>query len=498
MHENKFEKQVQKKMDELQLAPSEAVWKNVDKEINKQKKRRRPVFWLFFFFGLLLLGGGYFFEMSRKPVNTTATNQQPNEKEIAKPQDIQPIAKNEKVVAGNSKINSHLKKSSENISTPDKRIQKINAQEANADVKTKAQVSKYKKDILSNQQIAASTKFKPIKERLSADEKSDLTKETSKLAEQNEAAEKSNEIVTDDNKETRKMPAPISVTRNAIDTFSNKKTEIIAEHKVSKSDSVPDTMLATAQKSHKQASVWEVGITAGGGISNIEESLFKPGNITSYNTASSSSGGFTFTNTTSEVKSHFSFDAGFFLRKPISKRLSFSAAFHYHFYSTEIFIGQHVDSVFIVYSPSTPPNGSNPLPVTALTQVNSYYKSGSNKYINQYHFFELPVSLGIQLNRSRKLPLIWEGGFSFSYLLHSNALLFDAVSGVYYKSSDLLNKVQLNGATAIMLGARINKSMLEFGPQLQYGLTDFQSKNTGNPGHLFYGGLKVSFIPRKK
>ncbi len=52
MHENEFEKQVQKKMEELQFAPSDAVWQKVDKEINRKENRRRTLFWLFFFFGL--------------------------------------------------------------------------------------------------------------------------------------------------------------------------------------------------------------------------------------------------------------------------------------------------------------------------------------------------------------------------------------------------------------------------------------------------------------
>jgi hypothetical protein len=37
---NEFEKQVQQKMDELQLRPSTEVWEEVEKRIRKEKKRR--------------------------------------------------------------------------------------------------------------------------------------------------------------------------------------------------------------------------------------------------------------------------------------------------------------------------------------------------------------------------------------------------------------------------------------------------------------------------
>ena len=48
MPENDFEKQVQQKMDELQFVPSDAVWHEVEKQIDGRKKRR------LYFYGCLL------------------------------------------------------------------------------------------------------------------------------------------------------------------------------------------------------------------------------------------------------------------------------------------------------------------------------------------------------------------------------------------------------------------------------------------------------------
>ena len=57
MEENKFEKQVQQKMDELKIQPSESVWKKIEVRIEKRKDRKWGLIILFLFTGLVLSGG---------------------------------------------------------------------------------------------------------------------------------------------------------------------------------------------------------------------------------------------------------------------------------------------------------------------------------------------------------------------------------------------------------------------------------------------------------
>ena len=57
MEENKFERQVQQKMDELKINPSDSVWENVKSGIEKRKNRKWAFLILFFLFALLLTGG---------------------------------------------------------------------------------------------------------------------------------------------------------------------------------------------------------------------------------------------------------------------------------------------------------------------------------------------------------------------------------------------------------------------------------------------------------
>ena len=56
MSVNNFENNVQQKLDELRLRPTEQVWLEVERRI-REKKRRRVIFW-FLLPGILLLGGG--------------------------------------------------------------------------------------------------------------------------------------------------------------------------------------------------------------------------------------------------------------------------------------------------------------------------------------------------------------------------------------------------------------------------------------------------------
>ncbi|QEC42733.1 outer membrane beta-barrel protein [Pseudobacter ginsenosidimutans] len=60
MSDHDFEKQVQQKMEQLKLRPSDAVWTKVDKRIRKERRRRRVVLWLPLFL-LCVVAGGYFY-----------------------------------------------------------------------------------------------------------------------------------------------------------------------------------------------------------------------------------------------------------------------------------------------------------------------------------------------------------------------------------------------------------------------------------------------------
>ncbi len=448
MHENNFEKQVQEKMDQLGFDPSDAVWAAVDKEINKEKRRRRPFFILFFLSGLLLTGGGVYLLMIKNPVPKIVASQQQSEK------------KGNLIIQSESKVQNNIQH--ESSPTRDAIVNK-SANEIKRPVNKDNYSSSKENNSGKNINETGSGKYN--------------------IEGKNKSFIKSEPENSGNYKIDSSAKKPISIAKN-----------------ITAKDSI--SVNKTVKKDEKKAapSKWKIGLTGGAGLSSINQSLFKQSNVTGlyYNPASvnNANGSAAPVPVSSEINPGFSFSAGALVSRYLSKRISVSAGLSYHYYSTRVNTGYAVDSsIFVSYSPNN--SGTSSLP--GAYAINGYYRNGSNQsYTNSYHFIELPVTADFQLNKSSKLPLFWEAGFSISYLLNSNALHFDPNGNLYYQNAELFNKFQLNGVTAIMIGFPINKSELQVGPQLQYGLTGLLKTGSGNPQHLFYTGLKISFIPAKK
>src|ERR1700730_5977753 len=108
MDENKFEKEVREKMDQLGFDPSDTVWANVDKEINKDKKRRRPIFWLGFPVVLVFLAGGSYVIFHKSSNNIIGINKK--QTEVGKNQDKQLTGKGETDIDERNKKNEGVRK----------------------------------------------------------------------------------------------------------------------------------------------------------------------------------------------------------------------------------------------------------------------------------------------------------------------------------------------------------------------------------------------------
>ena len=261
-------------------------------------------------------------------------------------------------------------------------------------------------------------------------------------------------------------------------------------NKTSTADKASAKQSGDSNKQNLKTSPWSFAITATGGISNINQSLFQ-----SVNSANNSYYAYTpnaisappppAPYTSSAIQPGFSFGVGILVSRKISKRVSLSAGLDYHYYSTKIHTGVAVDSSRYVYAA-----------YGQTASVNSFYQNGqAQSYTNQYHYIGLPVSLSLQMNKSIKNPLNWEAGFSLAWMLGTNALHFDPNTNVYFENSQLFNKTQWNANTAILVGFPVNQHSIQLGPQLQYGLSGLLKTNGSNPGHLFYFGMKISFIP---
>src|SRR4029079_3202548 len=86
MEENRFEKQVQQKMDDLKIHPSDAVWEKIEARIQKTKRPFRGLF-LLIFLCVLLTGSYLLWNTSHQSItkagNSEKTNPRKNTNEIS-------------------------------------------------------------------------------------------------------------------------------------------------------------------------------------------------------------------------------------------------------------------------------------------------------------------------------------------------------------------------------------------------------------------------------
>ena len=462
MRENEFEKQVREKMEQLGFAPSDSVWAGVDKEINKEKKRRVPLFWLFFVSGLLLAGGAYYIIENRNSIHTIAIKQPSTANHQP------PTANHQPPTA----LPSEALAKEGQLSTANRQPPTVNRQPP-----TVNHVGQSK----SSGSGRIKSRSVPLK-RTKAKNGSGL----------DAGAAVAGDIVINNYSNKSVKTETENADKKILDSTAGKAIPVAAENK-SKKDSVTGSVAAKKQEQKTNSSRWKIGYTVSAGSSNLNQDLFNsvktlsPVTNSAAPTPPGANGGPAYYSS-SPIRAGFSFVAGAFVNKDLSKRFSFSAGINYHYYSTRINTGGKINpNILSSYGPFSSGSGNN------------YYQNGnSQSYTNQYHFIEIPLSVNFQLNKSKRNSFIWELGLTPGYIVSSNALYYNPNTNIYSNKYLEPNKMQLNGVTALMIGFPLRKGELQLGPQLQYGFTGFINSNDGNPGHLFYCGLKISFIPGKK
>jgi hypothetical protein len=470
MREEKFEKQVREKMEQLGFDPSESVWVNVNKEINQEKKRR-PIFWLFFLPALLLAGTVYY--VNNHSGGAKADNpvlkveDQKENKPLANKSEVPPI--------------QNKKESKENSATGDGQDD-IN--------KRKISLTKsldHKMNQASDHFLIHKTGSNKKHPAFYTNFKSTNSKEIKESFDDSKTPASVDIVI----KNYDGHSAESDKSKNIIDSASLKTVTGIAENK-QKKDSVTSAPVAKNKEQKTKPSHWKIGYTVSGGVSNLNQNLFN--SVKTLSAVNYAAGPQTPVNaapanySSSLINPGFSFAAGVFITKNISDRISISGGINYHYYSTTIKTGIKINTTLFT---------SNSL--NRFIASNSYYEnSRSRTYSNQYHLIEIPLSANFQINKSKRMPFIWELGITPGYIVGSKALYYDPNTNVYFSNYEQPNKMQLNGTTALMFGLPFHKGQLQLGPQVQYGFTGFINSNDGNPGHLFYAGLKISFIPGKK
>ena len=518
MQDPEFEKRIRQKMEELKFTPSASAWDNVEKELNKDKRKKRPIIWFFLFLGLAVSGSFYFFMASPTHRDSNAVNQYTvatapsttKEKTQTKTDDVNstvPSSTNDdKKIIPDHTSSSTDRAATDDATKSDKIIIDKNIKKSNEKIATKNNNEKTALKESSptyDHATVAAGNYKNKKSRIRPTHDQDNNKPADASIQKNQQPD----LASNNNKEVEtKETSSVQNTTNISDTtsstavannISSNKVDTTANKHISK-DTAANKNSVTQKKKNSTKKSWKIGYTGSAGYSSVFDDLFNTTAVsgqvpTSYNLANAAFavpptntlafGAINYTPST--IKPGPSFTMGAFAEKSISKKLLFSIGLNYHYYSSMISVGRKVEAN---------------LYLAASTNATGYYlNTRDHSYTNQYHFIELPVSVLYQFNKSKKMPIYGEGGFSVARMISSNALHFDKLSAVYYKgNSSLFNKTQFNADVAIMIGIPFKNNMFRVGPQAQYGISNLLSGNAGNNEHLFFGGIKIVFIPNKK
>ncbi|KAA9039173.1 PorT family protein [Ginsengibacter hankyongi] len=443
MEENKFEKQVQQKMDELKIQPSESVWKKIEVRIEKKKDRKWGLIILFLFTGLVLSGGYWLWNTMQQRLsgnhtsitsaslkNTTQASGKENEK--AQPENNSvpgPVNQKENQTADlagkndNDKNNTHYYKVLKNSKANAKR---------NSKEKTAIAFFKQKK-------VATKIKEK-IESGIISGQSSDVQVENKM---KNEFKDSVHEKI---NGVTSSKPVAVNAATKDSDTLKNKKANT-----------------ATVKQSKKNK--WKFGILFSGGISGVGKDFLALNNPPVYSSPGSlNSGGSQSAFSSSITKSGFGFIAGVFAEKNISKKAKLVSGINFKSF-----------------------NISNKL----------YDSSGrysarltTNKFIDHLSFVEVPFSIKIQIGKEKNIPLFLQGGLVLSELIYSNALQFSPTTGYYYKDNSLLNKTQVGLNTAILMSLYSRqKTSILIGPYFYYDASKIANEGLYNKKRFVFTGL---------
>ncbi len=506
MQENEFEKRVQQQMEEFRLRPSDAVWEKVEEELRK-KKKRRVVFFIFLLAGLSLLGyTGYFLvNQSKQNIADQTFTQQPNNDSAEKNNAVSSPATGSTTSNENGSIIQEpltIKPNpTENAPAPEE-LKSNHTRVAKGETRVNDQpaADKTVRDAVIKKSNAVAEKT--ANQKNARDNKpTRSTRQPDEMVANNETTViKGDVTVNDEKKKTEETaiaqtdPANnIPIIKDQLTTDSLRKDSALAkvDEKVTKQE--------TATVKTKMSSKLRWGFDLAVGFSGMRDNafLFSNGQKSMmdrvYNSpGNSSSGGFyTPPVSPSSTKAGPAFKLGIVAQKEITKRSSVSAGLQYAYLNTRMKIGSYWNTSVVV---------SNA--VSQSLRLDAVYRAAPQKnYTNHYHFIQLPIQYHLQLNKGKKLPLLWNVGASLGYLVNTNALVYDTTAGgIYYRDKDIFNKWQENLNTGFsFLFGKSQKLQWSVGPEISLGMNKLVKDTYSQKQYLLYGGLSGRVIfPRKK
>ena len=513
--QNEFEKQVQQKMEELDLVPSAPVWQKIEAQIRQKKDRRRLILWIPMLL-ILLLGGTWWLSQTNensKAVSHTNTslesidkNEQPNTSEPGSdhqnsPKIDQPSKEDNSIQGQSATVvisqDENTKETSTAISNSkiNNNIQEKNGETEKAIVKNrgaKGNTSPGLKsmDVKLNAPLPVVKDAQPMAKNKTPEGVRQKTldapvenKQTNLPSLETTASEKTEKEKNMGNLKT--VDSVLSRPGSAIPEDKKDQALPKAQDKSAKVDTlvaIPEPLAATPKRK-KGRSGWKFGLTAGTGISGLSDGLqfFDGQKSLDAGTVSSpiASTGYIFYFEPAPEKNGNSFSAGLTAKKYLGNKFALTTGLQYDYYSTVVEVGRKYDSA----------TGNRQYTNQYFNQVTMF-----QNYRNSFHYLSVPASLEWKV--LKKVPVYLHGGINLSYLLATNALKYDYLTMLYKSNKDRYNSLQVFSTFGLDYALLDKKHTLLVGPQLQYGLSRLES---GNDNHRFYSiGLRAQFLFQKK
>jgi|GEM_PF-6154495 len=469
MHDN-FEKEVQKKMEELNLTPSVPVWEKIELQIRPEKRKRRILVW--FFFGAISLSGGIFsyqlFTKGKGSSNVitgqTSKDQPPSHptssqiktterKENPKPSFTpdnegatftQPAINPTKTINGPGRNSSTTSESARMIGTRKER--------------------KYRNDGTP-----------PSERHADPETTDDRLKETPDNSNVIEVIPRGEKVMT-----STSASQPSSTDTAAT---VNQTPAIDSVKKIVPQKSVNPPIDSSLRKKAASNRKWKRSVYISAGFSDQIASLAKSGFAMDATIPQNSSGGLvtggsSFNRKPADITPGLGFMVGYELSRKLNEHFEISVGLRYAYYSTKLKVGdsRRIDTAVQFRSSNF--------------ATNQFYTNvGRSDFTNRFHTLQIPFT--IHYRPSLNLPLYVSAGASYGRVVSTNALTYSTSSNLYYRNPDNDVHSLLPAHASVQVGLfEKAKTSMRIGPVLQYNLLKLQKENPSNTSHLFFVGVQ--------
>ena len=466
---HEFEKNVQQRLDELKLRPSDAVWNNVEYSIRKDKRRRRIILWIPIL--LLFIGTSGYFLVNKNGFISAETAIARNQSNTKNNLSSTPEAKQLDNAA------TIEKPETQKDLNPAPVTKSNNDKAARKNIETKKSTSNNKLVFASNGNKSSKHQTIIVKDD---DKVQSLTKEGQSINPDKEQADAMALPVDDEplkysdpNLSLIKGSSPIVALTIPEKTNASFETPAVDMNSLSKMN----------QKDVYRSSKWQWGLDFSVGTSTASSEISFAKSAALDNTGIGVfNGNVQSVDQTTTIESGIHWSAGGFVQRNFTNRFAISAGLQYSQFSTRIITGARVNN-----------------------SLRLFYSSGNfadqpgkaSEYTNRYHFLELPVDVHFKLNKSNNFPIYANTGLSIGWLLVANSMNTDATTNIFSQNVDLYNKTQIGFHGGFTFGL-LNKTKhpMQIGPSMRYNFTRLM-ENSPSSKHLVSFGVDVRLLLKK-